>query len=173
MSVCGPRRITGGRNLRQALASPLSGLFVILTAAFFYLDRQLRGEAVEAEIMRSAHTKLVAMIFALGIAAAGCAVRAANIAEVKFNPGRYVDRTIEVEGVVTESWGIPLVPYKLYKVDDGTGEITVVSHDNRVPSKGARVKVRGKLKDVATLGGRSLGLHIEQSDLDFRDARRY
>ena len=83
------------------------------------------------------------------------------------------DRNVSIEGVVTESWGLPLVPYKMYKVDDGTGEITVVSDDDRVPSKGARVRVKGKLQDVATLGGRSLGLHIRQSDLDFRDAPRY
>ena len=118
--------------------------------------------------MRTAQTKLVAMVFALGLMASGCAVRAANIGEVKINPGRFVDKTITVEGVVTESWGLPLVPYKLYKVDDGTGEITVVSHDDRVPSKGARVKVKGKLQDVATLGGRSLGLHLQQRDLDFK-----
>jgi hypothetical protein len=120
--------------------------------------------------MRSAHTRLVALMFAVGLIASGCAlaVRTHNIGEVKSNPGRYVDHDIAVEGVVTESWGLPLVPYKLYKVDDGTGEITVVSHDDRVPSKGARVRVRGKLQDVATLGGRSLGLHLQQGDLDFK-----
>lgn len=123
--------------------------------------------------MRSARTKLVAMVLAVGIGASACAARAANIAEVKFNPGRYVDRTVSVEGVVTESWGIPLVPYKMYKVDDGTGEITVVSNDDRVPSKGARVRVRGEVKNVATLGGRALGLHLQQKDLDFRDGRGY
>ena len=125
--------------------------------------------------MRSAHTKLVAMVFALGLMAAGCAlaVRTHNIGEVKSNPGRYVDHTIAVEGVVTESWGLPLVPYKLYKVDDGTGEITVVSNDSRVPSKGARVRVKGKLKDVATFGGKSIGLHLQQGDLDFKNAREY
>lgn len=124
--------------------------------------------------MRSAQTKLVALVFAIGVAAtaSACAARAANIAEVKFNPGRYVDRTVSIEGVVTESWGLPLVPYKLYKVDDGTGEITVVSKDDRVPSKGARVRVRGEVKDIATLGGRSLGLHLEQKDLDFRNPAR-
>ena len=122
--------------------------------------------------MRSAQTKLAAMVFAAALVT-GCAARAANIGEVKSNPGRFVDRNVSIEGVVTESWGLPLVPYKMYKVDDGTGEITVVSDDDRVPSKGARVRVKGKLQDVATLGGRSLGLHIRQSDLDFRDAPRY
>jgi len=118
---------------------------------------------------------LTALAVALGMAASGCAlaVRTPNIAEVKYNPGRYVDHTIAIEGVVTESWGIPLVPYKLYKVDDGTGEITVVSRDDRVPTKGARVRVKGKLKEVATFGGKSIGLHLEQDDLDFKNAREY
>ncbi len=122
--------------------------------------------------MRSAQTKLAAVVFAAALMT-GCAARAANIGEVKSNPGRFVDRNVSIEGVVTESWGLPLVPYKLYKVDDGTGEITVVSNDDRVPSTGARVRVKGKLQDLATLGGRSLGLHVRQSDLDFRDAPRY
>ena len=115
--------------------------------------------------MRLTKKSLLALM--LGLAVSACAARAANIGEVKVNPGRFIDRSITVTGVVTESWGIPLVPYKLYKVDDGTGEITVVSNDERTPSKGARVRVRGKLEDVATLGGRTLGLHIRQSDLDF------
>ena len=122
--------------------------------------------------MRSAQTKLIALVFVTGVAASACAARAANVADVRYNPGRYVDRTVSIEGVVTESWGVPLVPYKMYKVDDGTGEITVVSKDDRVPSKGARVRVKGEVKDIATLGGRSLGLHLEQKDLDFRNQTR-
>jgi hypothetical protein len=119
--------------------------------------------------MNRAHSKLI--VFALAAAVSGCALaaRTRTVSEVKVNPGRYVDKSIVVEGVVTESWGIPLVPYKLYKVDDGTGEITVVSNDDRVPGKGARVRVRGKVQDIATLGGRTLGLHLRQDDLDYRD----
>ena len=121
--------------------------------------------------MHAAHPKFASLTVILALVAFGagaCAARSASVGEVKVNPGRYIDRSISIEGVVTESWGIPLVPYKLYKVDDGTGEITVVTDDDRIPSKGARVRVRGKLQDVATLGGRTLGLHLRQEDLDFR-----
>ena len=72
------------------------------------------------------------------MAAAGCAARTPHIADVQHNPGRYNDRSVTVEGTVTSSWGVPLVPFKLYKVDDGTGEITVVSQGNRTPSRGAQ-----------------------------------
>lgn len=104
----------------------------------------------------------------LVITLAGCAART-SVAELKYNPGRYDDKTVSIEGVVTSSWGIPLLPYQLYRVDDGTGEVTVVSQSGRTPSKGARVRVRGRVNDVATLGGRPLGLHIQERDLDFKD----
>ena len=70
---------------------------------------------------------------ALGIMLSGCAlaVRTPSVAELKFNPGRYQNKTVAINGVVTSSWGLPLVPYKLYKVDDGTGEMTVVSQSGR------------------------------------------
>ena len=68
---------------------------------------------------------------------AGCALSGhPRINEIKYNPGRYQNRTVTVDGVVTSSWGVPLMPIKLYKVDDGTGEVTVVAHNGRVPSKG-------------------------------------
>jgi hypothetical protein len=45
---------------------------------------------------------------------------------------------------VTSSWGVPLMPFKMYKVDDGTGEITVLSRGgNRTPSRGSHVQVKG------------------------------
>jgi DNA/RNA endonuclease YhcR with UshA esterase domain len=100
----------------------------------------------------------------------GCALatRRTSIAELKYNPGRYQDRTVSVDGVVTSSWNVPLVPFKLYKVNDGTGEVTVVASNGRVPTKGARVRVKGRVNDVATFGGQAIGLHIQQRDLDFR-----
>jgi hypothetical protein len=114
-------------------------------------------------------SRLVAALI-VGAMLSGCAlaVRRPSVAELKYNPGRYHDRTVSIEGVVTSSWGLPLVPLRLYKVDDGTGEMTVVSQGGRVPTKGARVKVKGRVSEVATLGGQSVGLHIQQTDIDFR-----
>jgi hypothetical protein len=40
--------------------------------------------------------------------------------------------------------------------------MTVISQDTRVPTRGARVRVRGRVEDVATFGGQALGLHIRQ-----------
>ena len=108
------------------------------------------------------------LVVALGFAAilTGCA-SGASIAQVKTNPGRYVDKNVTVQGTVTSSWGLPLVPFKMYQVDDGTGEMLVLSQSNRIPSKGARVRVTGKVGEFAVFGGRSIGLHLREGDLDF------
>ena len=114
--------------------------------------------------MSRASRFFVAALFA-GITAA-CAT-GASVGQLKTNPGRYVDRNVTIHGTVTSSWGLPLVPLKMFQVNDGTGEILVVSDDNRIPSKGARVKVTGKVSEFAVFGGRSIGLHLRERDLDY------
>jgi hypothetical protein len=113
--------------------------------------------------------KFAPLALALGLLA-GCAhtTRHPKIAELIYNPARYQNHSVTVDGVVTSSWGIPMVPFKLYKVDDGTGEVTVLSQDGRVPTKGARVSVRGRVNDVATFGGQSVGLHLRQEHISFK-----
>jgi hypothetical protein len=113
--------------------------------------------------------RLVASL-ALAATLSGCALatRRPTVAELKYNPGRYQDRTVAIDGIVTSSWGIPLMPFRLYKVDDGTGEVTVVSQGGRVPTRGAHVRVKGRVSEVATFGGQAIGLHLQQRDLDFK-----
>jgi hypothetical protein len=111
--------------------------------------------------------RLAPLALSLGMLAA-CATAHPKIAEIKYDPGRYQNRSVTVDGVVTSSWGVPLVPFKLYKVDDGSGEVTVVSQDGRVPSKGARVSVKGRVNDFASFGGHTVGLHLRQESLKFK-----
>jgi hypothetical protein len=99
---------------------------------------------------------------------AGCAARSVNIAQLKSQPDRYDDKTVSITGTVTNSFGIPLVPFQIYNIDDGTGEITVVSRNNRAPSKGARVSVKGKISELGVFGGRSIGLHLTETDRKVR-----
>ena len=117
--------------------------------------------------MRQLSLRLLAA--ALVAFSSACALRSADIADLQQRPGRYQDRTVTVNGVVTDSWGVPLLPYKFYRVDDGTGEIAVLSQSTRnVPGRGDRVRVRGRVENVAVFGGRSVGLHLREEDLDFR-----
>jgi hypothetical protein len=75
---------------------------------------------------------------------------------------------VSVTGVVTSSWGIPLVPFQLYNIDDGSGEITVLSRSGGALTKGTRVQVKGKINQFANFGGRSVGLHIQEEDRKIR-----
>jgi hypothetical protein len=100
--------------------------------------------------------------------AAGCAARSVRIAELKNELDRYEDKTVTITGVVTSSYGIPLVPFQFYNIDDGSGEILVLSRSERAPTKGARIQVKGKVNEFGNFGGRSLGLHIQETDRRFR-----
>ena len=113
-----------------------------------------------------ARFSLVAVAAALMSA---CALTAhPRIADIRYNPARYENRTVTVDGVVTSSWGVPLLPVKLYKVDDGTGEVTVISRDGRVPTRGARVSVKGRVNEVAAFGGQAVGLHLDEEKVRFK-----
>ena len=113
---------------------------------------------------------VTAFALAVALSAASCASVPGRppIQQVQQQPGRFVDHSVTVTGRVTTSWGVPLVGFNVYRVDDGTGEITVVSTDKRVPGRGARVEVRGKVQDVAVLGGRPLGLHLREQHVRYR-----
>ena len=94
--------------------------------------------------MRQVSLRLLAA--ALLAFSSACALRSAHISDLQQHPGRYDDRTVTVTGIVTDSWGIPLVPFKFYRVDDGTGAIAVLSDSSRSPGKGERVRVKGRVR---------------------------
>lgn len=111
-------------------------------------------------------------VFGLIVAAAALTGACASmgersIAEVQTNPGKFHDKTVTVEGVVTTSFGIPLVPFKIYRVSDGSAEMLVISDDSRVPGKNARVRVRGEVQEFALIGGRSFGLHLREKSIKY------
>ena len=112
------------------------------------------------------------LVFGIIIAAAAlsgaCAsMGSRSISEVQTNPGKFHDKTVTVEGVVTTSFGIPMVPFKVFRVSDGTSEMLVISDSNRIPGKNARVRVRGKVQEVGLFGGRSFGLHIREESIKY------
>jgi len=113
---------------------------------------------------------VTAFTLAIAVSAGACASVPRNpaIRQVQTQAGRFVDHSVTVRGRVTTSWGVPLVGFNVYRIDDGTGEITVVSTDRRVPSRGAEVEVRGKVQDVAVLAGRPLGLHLREQRVRYR-----
>ena len=110
----------------------------------------------------------VTLVLAAAVVSGACAsMGSRSISEVKTNPGKFADKTVTVEGVVTTSFGIPLVPFKVYRISDGTDEMLVISNNSRIPGKNARVRVSGEVEEVALIGGRSFGLHIREKSIKF------
>ena len=109
--------------------------------------------------------------FAVALLAAfvvtGCAARGVRIAELRNQPDRYDDKTVSITGTVTKAAGLPLIG-GFYTVDDGTGQITVLSQSGAPPS-GTRVQVKGKVYEVATIGNNSVGLHLREQDRKSRN----
>jgi hypothetical protein len=122
-------------------------------------------------MLMTKHLSRLAVVAAISALVSGCALGLGNpnISELKSNPGRYYDRTVNIDGVVTDSWGMSPLPFRMYKVDDGTGEVTVLANNSRrMPSRGSRVHVKGKVNEVAVFGGQSVGLHLREEKLDIR-----
>lgn len=114
---------------------------------------------------RHSRTLLVA---ALVTVSAACATRARSIGDIQMNPARYHDRRVVVDGTVATSYGSPFLPYQFYKIEDGTGEIFVVSQDRDgwAPTRGAHVRVKGRVRHAGVVNGNAIGVHIASRDFD-------
>jgi hypothetical protein len=117
--------------------------------------------------------RLWSVVILTAVLATGCAA-GVRIAQLKDRPDKYDRKTVSVEGVVTRSLGAgflgQIVPFQGYTVDDGSGEITVLSRSSRVPPRtGARVKVKGQVTELGVFGGRSIGLHLQENDRKIKD----
>ncbi len=89
-----------------------------------------------------------ALIAALALSSTGCATTT-TVAKLLAEPARYRNHDAKLSGDVTES--ASLLGHGAYKLDDGTGTIWIVSRHG-VPRKGARVEVKGQVKDVVDIG---------------------
>jgi hypothetical protein len=112
--------------------------------------------------------KKATLIFGLALALTGCGTTRIN--RVLSDPGRYQNRNVTVEGRVTSAYGASLPGLNIpgvYQVDDGTGKIYVVS-TRGVPTKDARVRVKGTVTPGLNVGCRSFGTAIRERDHDIR-----
>jgi hypothetical protein len=97
--------------------------------------------------------RLASVILLTGaVLSTGCASRTIN--QVLADPGRYRNREVKLSGAVVDSYS--LVGRGAYRLDDRTGQLWIVS-DKGVPRQGARVNVKGTVREgfnLGSLGGR-------------------
>jgi hypothetical protein len=101
---------------------------------------------MKAAAWRGARVLVLAIMLAGSIAA--CATKS-SIRQVISDPGSYHDKTVKIVGNVTESVG--LLGYGLFKLDDGTGALWVLSRRG-LPRPGAQVVVKGSVRDIGVFG---------------------
>ena len=95
--------------------------------------------------------RLQGCVFGMGILfcilfLAGCEQKTIN--DLKADPSRYANHEIAIVGNVI--WSSSILGKGAYQVDDGTGKLLVVSQTG-VPRKGARIVVKGKIRDAYDL----------------------
>ena len=75
------------------------------------------------------------------------------------DPSRYDGKTVRIAGQVKQSAGA--LGYGAYKIDDGTGTLTVVSQGGGAPRVGAKIGVEGTFRAAFTLGSQSGAVLLE------------
>jgi hypothetical protein len=84
---------------------------------------------------------------ALLFLAAGCATKSIN--NVLADPSRYRNSEVQLKGTVVDSYSI--ADHGAYQLSDGTGRLWIVS-SHGVPRTGAKVQVKGRVREAANLG---------------------
>ena len=88
------------------------------------------------------------------------ACESVKIADINADPSRFRDKPVQVDGIVTTSFGALSVG--AYESEDETGKIFVIT-SHGVPSQGARVRVQGTVFSGAMVAGQAIGVAIRES----------
>ncbi len=106
------------------------------------------------------------LILTISLLSAACPQRE-SIAGIEANPSKFYNKEVGIAGTVRDSYGlnIPLTQIRggIYKVDDGTGSIWVVTQSS-VPSKGAKIGVKGRIQNGVNYNGKNYGLGMIEED---------
>ena len=83
-----------------------------------------------------------------------------TIKHILVDPHHYATQEVGVVGRVVRSYSV--LGHGAYEVDDGTGTLWVISKAG-VPREGARVGVKGTIRDVFSLGAMGTILSLPES----------
>lgn len=101
-----------------------------------------------------------AAVLLIAFALVGC--ERTKIGDITADPGRYLKKDVNVAGEVTQSIG--LLGKGIYQIDDGSGRLWVLANGRGVPSKGAKVGVRGHITPTVTFMGVNYATVLRESD---------
>ena len=90
-----------------------------------------------------------------------------TIEEVKADPYKYEQEEAHIGGIVRRQFAV--LGYGLYEVEDQSGKIWVISRGGGVPSRGAKVEVKGHTRTAFSLSGVDYGTALEETDRKIHD----
>jgi hypothetical protein len=89
-----------------------------------------------------------------------------TISKINADPARDRNKEVAIVGTVRDSYGA--LGQGAYEIDDGTGRLWVVTRRG-VPSRGAKVGVKGNVHTGFNFGGRNYGTVMEETDRRSKD----
>jgi len=110
--------------------------------------------------MRATKIGLIIALCVMGLGLVAC--ERVHIGDINADPGRFIDKEVAVAGTVTQSIGA--LGKGLYQIDDGTGRLWVLSLSRGVPSKGAKVGVKGHVTQSVTFLGINYATVLQEDD---------
>jgi hypothetical protein len=90
---------------------------------------------------------LLTAVVLWALAMSGCEQKTIN--EIRAEPSRYANKEVSVVGTVTRSYSV--LGKGVYEIEDGTGKLWIAS-EKGVPREGAKVVVKGTIRDGYNLG---------------------
>ena len=110
-------------------------------------------------------TTLTGMLaIAAGFALAGCDYLPFGYTPIKdivAQPGPFDGKEVKIKGKARDP--VQFLELKMFVVADDTGEIRV-STAGSVPAPGADVALKGIVKSAVIVGGKSVGLHVQETE---------
>ena len=91
--------------------------------------------------------RLMTLMILVALGGLGCGPK--KISQILADPSRYSNQQVQVQGNVVESYSV--VGRGAYRIQDDSGELWVVSNRG-VPREGARVSVKGRVREGFNLG---------------------
>ena len=104
---------------------------------------------------------LAVILLTMMLSVSGC-TRTIKTGDITANSAQYNGKTVNISGYAGEILWNDLTARGAYQVNDGSGNIWVVTSKNP-PTKGVKVNVTGTVSPAFTLGDRTLGTVVNET----------
>lgn len=109
----------------------------------------------------TSHGRAAALALAAALLLAACDYFGFTpVKDIAATPAQFEGKEVKIKGKVSEP--IQLFNLRTFRLTDETGEI-LVSTSGALPATGADVAVKGTVRSTVIVGGRSLGLRVEET----------